>query len=197
MGVDVQKPDESLLVANQKQMWVYADVYESDLALVRSGLEVEISGDALGGEILKSKVWSVDKIVDPVTRTAKARILIQKPAVQLLPQTFVDVTIKAPLGVQIYIPSDAVLNSGTKAIVYVADDKNQFELREVKVAGFAGDKVAIASGLQEGERVVVGAVFMIDSESRLRGDKAAPKPVCPANEEWDVGMSMCMPKVSQ
>jgi Cu(I)/Ag(I) efflux system membrane fusion protein len=192
--------DASLLIGNGGgKTWIYANVYEADLGNIRAGLEVEITTEVLPGKTLKGRVESVDRIVDPMTRTAKVRVAITKAPAELRPQTFVEVNVLTPLGEQIYVPLNAVLETGTEALVYVADDAGHFEPRQVTIGAYAGDKVAILTGLSQGERIVVSANFLIDSESRLKGesDKAVSKPQCPGGEQWDVGMSMCMPKVGK
>jgi Cu(I)/Ag(I) efflux system membrane fusion protein len=87
---------------------------------------------------------------------------------------FIDVEIRVNLGRRLAIPSDAVINTGMRQIVYVDRGEGNFEPREV-VVGLRGEKlVEVAKGLKSGERVAVSANFLIDSEAQLKGVKPLP-----------------------
>ena len=163
-------PSESNLLINKpgQQVWVYADIYEMDLPNVQAGLSVEITAGFLGGTKLAAKVASVDRVINPNTRTAKARILVQQAATLLRPESYVDVTIMAPLGEQVTVPFDAILDTGKQSWVFVAGDNGQLIPRLITVKFQAGDEVAVATGLTGGEKIVTSANFLIDSESRLK-----------------------------
>ena len=199
---------ESNLLINKpgSQVWVYADIYEMDLPNLQPGLSAEISAGFLGGKILAGKVASVDRVINPSTRTAKARVLVESAATLLRPESYVDVSIIAPLGEQVTVPFDAVLDTGKQSWVFVVGDNGQFMPRVVTVKFQAGDEVAIATGLSGGEKIVTSANFLIDSESRLKAaalgqgmghdGKSKPssnsRPSCPKGQHWDVPMAMCM-----
>lgn len=190
-------PSEASLLINKpgQSVWVYADIYEMDLPNVHSGQSVEISAGFLGGSTLAGKVASVDRVISTATRTAKARILVQQAATLLRPESYVDVTILAPLGEQVTVPFDAVLDTGKQSWVFIVGENGHFIPRVIAVKFQAGDDVAIASGLSGGEKIVTSANFLIDSESRLKavavGQTSAPS--CPKSQHWDVPMAMCMP----
>lgn len=181
------------------QVWVYAELYEMDLPLIQPGQSAEISAGFLGGKNLVGKVASVDRVISPSTRTAKARILIKDATTLLRPESYVDVVILSPLGEQVSVPFDAVFDTGKESWVFVVDEQNRFHPQLVTVKYQAGDEVAIATGLKGGEKIVTSANFLIDSESRLKwvaqaqtaGGQSAP--ACPKDQHWDTPMSMCMP----
>jgi Cu(I)/Ag(I) efflux system membrane fusion protein len=199
----------NLLVPKQgENLWVYAEVFEMDLSSLQAGLEATISGGSLGRKSLKGKVASVDRVINPMTRTAKVRILIPNTSLTLRPEAYVDVSILSPLGEQITVPFDAILDTGKQAWVFVVHDNGDFEPRLVTIVDRAGDEVAIASGVQVGEKIVTSANFLVDSESRLKGvlagqaeepgaKKAEPKkdPECPSGQFWHAQMKHCMPKM--
>lgn len=202
-GIGSTGPSESSLLINKpgQQVWVYADLYEMDLPNVQPGQSAEITAGFLGGKVLAGKVASVDRVINPNTRTAKARVLVQSAATLLRPESYVDVSIMAPLGEQVTVPFDAVLDTGKQSWVFVVGENGQFMPRVVTVKFQAGDDVAIASGLSGGEKIVTSANFLIDSESRLKavalgqtGESGKSKaPSCPKGQHWDVPMAMCMP----
>ncbi|OFZ68064.1 MAG: hypothetical protein A2451_09445, partial [Bdellovibrionales bacterium RIFOXYC2_FULL_39_8] len=147
--------DSSLLLSNKGQeAWVYADIYEMDLPHVHEGLSAEINAPFLRGTMLYGKVISVDRVINPATRTAKARILISKARGILRPESFVEVAISAPLGEQITIPFDAIMDTGNQAWAFIADGKGNYTPRLLEIKFRAGAEVAIASGVSEGELIV-------------------------------------------
>lgn len=193
-----------LLNRTGDSVWVYAEIYEMDLPLVQPGLAAEISARFLGGETLPGKVVSIDRVLNAATRTAKARILVSNARSLLRPESYVDVTILAPLGEQVTVPFDAVFDTGKEAWVFVADGKGGLDPRLVQIKFHVGNEVALEKGVEEGDRIVTSANFLIDSESRLKGVMAAvpektsenpqaKTPSCPKDQHWDVGMKMCMP----
>ena len=187
-----------LLPKPGEDAWVYAEVFEMDIPDIQPGLKAKVSGWSLEGETLEGTVVSVDRVINPTTRTAKARIQIEKVPTQLWPEAYFDVSILVPLGIKVVIPSDAVLETGKEAWVFVADGSGGFEPRMVKIGVRAGEEVSITEGLSGGERIVTSANFLIDSESRLKGAIEAMKkegdtrPECPPGQEWHDAMQMCM-----
>ncbi|MCM2279880.1 MAG: efflux RND transporter periplasmic adaptor subunit [Oligoflexia bacterium] len=190
-----------LLTSPGESVWIYAEVYEMDLASVQPGLSARITGGVLAGKELAGKVVSVDRVLNPATRTAKVRIQVANAKSLLRPESFVNVSILSPLGEQVTVPFDAVLDTGKQAWIFVEDGSGNFEPRVVTLKFQAGDEVAVGAGLTGGERIVTSANFLIDSESRLKGVVAAasaegaPKtPECPKGQEWHAQMKHCMPK---
>lgn len=195
-----------LLTSPGENVWIYAEVFEMDLPSIEPGQEVKISGGSLEAKELIGKVASVDRVINPATRTAKVRVLVPNAKAFLRPEAFVNATILSPLGEQTVVPFDAVLDSGKEAWVFVVKDDGHFEPRTVVVKYHAGDDVAVSSGLEPGEKIVTSANFLVDSESRLKGvlssqagatssgEKSPKTPECPKGQEWHEQMKHCMPK---
>jgi len=116
---------------------------------------------------------SFSRVIDPKTRTAKVRLEFPNSTGDLRPEMFGEVTLQSPPRQGLRIPTDAVIDSGTRKVVFVAIGEGKFQPREVKLGAVASDSVEVLSGLAEGERVVTRANFLIDSESRLRASLAA------------------------
>lgn len=192
----------SLLIPTPgENLWIYAEVFEMDLPSVQAGQSVKISGGSLGAQEIPGKVVSVDRVINPNTRAAKVRIQALSSRTNLRPEAFVNATILSPLDEQITVPFDAVLDTGKEAWVFVAGPNGTFNPRKVTIKFRAGDEVAIAGGLSDGEKIVTSANFLIDSESRLKavqigsgsseGEK--PKaPECPKGQFWHAEMKHCM-----
>lgn len=162
--------NENLLIAEKGETnWVYADVFEMDLPYIEKDLAVEVSASYLQGKTLPGKVISVDRVINPETRTAKIRIQLLKESQLIRPESYVNVNILVPLGEHLSVPTETIMHTGKETLLFVKkDDKGRFEPRKVRVSLQNDEFVAISSGLKEGEEVVVGGNFMIDSESRLK-----------------------------
>jgi len=156
-------------------LWVYAEVYENDIGLVSPGQDVEVTLPALPGRVIRGAIRAIDPVLNPSTRTVRVRAEIPDKSGLLKPEMFVNVTIKAPLGDALAVPSDAVLDTGTRQLAFVEIGDGEFDPREVKVGHLADGYYEILSGLKAGEKVVTQANFLIDSESKLRatGQKAS------------------------
>jgi YHS domain-containing protein len=113
---------------------------------------------------------------DPATRTLKVRLEADNPGFLLRPDLFVDVEMPVELGPALTVPKEAVLDSGTRRVVYVAKGEGVFEPRKVETGFREGDRVEIVSGLAEGEKVVTSGNFLLDSESRMRAAGAEETP---------------------
>jgi len=156
-----------------KTVWVYAQVYEYELGLVRPGQRLEITVPSLPGRTFTAEVVAVDPIVDVATRTARVRALVETPAGDLRPETFVTVRLRVPLGEMLAVPEDAVLDTGEHRIVFVVTGDGRFEPRAVTLGRHAEGFYEVQAGLAAGEEVVTSANFLIDSESRFRAAIAA------------------------
>jgi Cu(I)/Ag(I) efflux system membrane fusion protein len=160
--------DPTNLLLPGKTVWVYAQVYEYELGLVHPGQTVTITAPSLPGRRFTARIAGIDPILDPATRTARVRALVSTPAADLRPESFVDVSIEVPLGDRLAVPEDAVLDTGTRRIVFVVRGQGEFEPRAVELGRDAQGFYEVLSGLEAGEEVVVAANFLIDSESRFR-----------------------------
>jgi Cu(I)/Ag(I) efflux system membrane fusion protein len=168
MGHRLQEGDMPYEITDLSQVWVLADAYESDLSRLRLGMSATLALQAFPNKQFKGKVIFVDPLLDPKTRTAKVRLAFPNPTGELRPEMFGEVTLRTPSREALRVPSDAVIDSGTKKVVFVALGEGKFQPREVRVGAGDADFLEVVSGLTAGEAVVTRANFLIDSESRLR-----------------------------
>jgi len=163
-------PGEKLFdIADLSTVWVIADIYEYELPLVNTTQRAIISLSSLPDKEFSSKIDYIYPALSADTKTAKVRFIIPNPGLRLKPQMFTDVQIKIDLGKKLSIPEDAIIDTGTKQIVYVDKGEGYFEPREVAL-GFKGeDMVEVRKGLKAGEKVASAANFLIDSEAKLKG----------------------------
>lgn len=162
-----------LEIADLSTVWVEADVYEQQLASVKLGDRVEISVAAIPGRTFEGKVSFIVPVLAGATRTAKVRIELPNPGLQLKPDMYVNARILgAPAPPHIMVPASAVIDRGQKQFIWVETQPGTYEPREVTTGGRHGESIVIASGLHEGDNVVVEGGFLLDSEAQLRGATA-------------------------
>jgi Cu(I)/Ag(I) efflux system membrane fusion protein/cobalt-zinc-cadmium efflux system membrane fusion protein len=169
-GQMVQAGMPLLEVADLTQVWMEADIYEYELPWVKVGLHGEMTLSYLPGETFHGQVQYLYPYLSGATRTAKVRLSFPNPKLQLKPDMFAQVRISSPLPQPVVaVPTEAVLDSGDKQLVFLALGGGRFEPRQVKL-GVEGDDGMrqVTEGLKGGEEVVTSAQFLLDSEARLR-----------------------------
>lgn len=156
-------------IADLSNVWVYADIYEYELPLVRVGQEATVRLSYYPGQTFRGRVIYVYPYLDSKTRTAKVRFELPNTADRKLkPGMFADVELNVPIGRRLAVPQEAILDSGTRQIVFVDEGDGHFKPQEVRLGLKVDNKYEILSGLKPGTRVVASANFFLDSESKLR-----------------------------
>ena len=167
-GMRVEAGMPLYVIADLSQVWVYADIYEYELSRVQVGQVVQVKPTYLPGQIIHGAVTYVNPVVDPQTRTGRVRIELPNPNGQLKPGMFADVEILISKGTGLVVPGSAVLDSGSRQIVFVNSGAGRFEPRQVKIGERFLDDYEVLEGLMEGETVVTSANFLIDAESQIK-----------------------------
>lgn len=172
-------------IVDLSTVWLLADVYESELRFVKQGMAAKLTLTAFPNREFVGKVVFLDPLLDPQTRTVKVRLTFPNASGELRPEMFGEVVLLGAPRQGLRVPSDAVIDSGLEKVVFVAVGEGKFEPRRVELGESDGVNVEVVSGLQAGERVVVRANFLVDSESRLRASLAdiAPRPSAAAGRE--------------
>jgi len=155
-------------LADLSTVWILADLYEFEIPLVKVGQEANIHLSALPGESFTGKVSFIHPVLNEATRTVRVRIETPNPDGRLKPAMYADVSIEVDLGERLVIDDQAILDTGTRQIVFVARGGGRFDPREVKIGTRSDGLAAVLEGLEEGETVVTSGNFLIDSESRIR-----------------------------
>jgi RND family efflux transporter MFP subunit len=155
-------------IADLSRVWIEADVYESEASLVRLGSKAVVTLPFDPAFIREAPVSYVYPTLNPMTRTLRIRLELDNPGMTLKPDMFADVAITVETGQGVVIPDDAILDSGIRKIVFVETGPGTFEPREIRMGVRSAGVAQVLSGVAVGERVVVKANFLLDSESRLR-----------------------------
>lgn len=162
-------PGETLYkIADLSKVWVYAEVYEYEIPLIKVGQEAKITLSYFPGEVFTGRAIYVYPYLDQTSRTLKVRFELPNPQGKLKPEMYANVEIKIDLGKRLAIKDEAVLDTGKRQIAFVDKGNGYFEPREVKLGVKVENYYEVISGLKEGEQVVTSANFLIDSESKLR-----------------------------
>jgi Cu(I)/Ag(I) efflux system membrane fusion protein len=168
-GQFVTPQSELYMIADLSAVWVFVDIFEEEQPWVHVGDEAEMRVIAVPGTIFKGKLTYIYPYAERKTRTIKARLEFDNSDHLLKPEMFADVRIYAsPRANVVAVPSEAIIRSGLNEQVFVVRDAGKFEPRSVEIGLSSGGSTEIRSGLAAGERVVVSAQFLIDSESKLR-----------------------------
>jgi membrane fusion protein, copper/silver efflux system len=173
VGVDqgrrVMAGDHLIDIADLSGVWIWAEFYQEELSQVKPGMTVSITTSAMPGEVLTGTIALIDPFINEMKRTGRVRIEVANPDFKLRPDMYVDVELTVDRGEALTVPFSAVLPTGKHNIVFVDKGGGKLEPRFIELVGKYGDLYAVASGLQEGERVVTSANFLIDAESKVQG----------------------------
>ena len=168
-GMRVMPGEKLFDVVDLTSVWVVADIYEYELPLIKVGQTARIGLSYFPGKEFSSQVDYVYPALASETRTAKVRFTIPNPESTLRPQMFTSVEIKINLGNRLAVPSEAVIDTGVRQIVYVDKGEGYFEPREVMLGLKADELVEVTGGIKAGEKIASSANFLIDSEAQLKG----------------------------
>ncbi|TAN71520.1 MAG: efflux RND transporter periplasmic adaptor subunit [Gallionella sp.] len=163
-------PGEMLYqIADLSHVWVIADVFEQDIALVKTGAKAKVKINAYPDKLFEGAITYVYPTLNPATRTIPVRLEIANPGGLLKPAMFAQVEITvADKGKVLTVPISAVIDSGTRHIALVQLAEGRFEPRAVSLGKRSDNYVEVLGGVAEGEQVVVAANFLIDAESNLK-----------------------------
>lgn len=164
-------PGEMLYqIADLSSVWMLADVFEQDLAMVRQGQDATVRIDTYPDKRFSGKVTFIYPTVNPETRTARVRIELSNAQGLLKPAMYGRVEFASfhSKDKVLAVPDSAILDTGTRQLVLVDLGEGRFEPRTVKLGVHADGYAEVLGGLDAGEAVVVSANFLIDAESNLK-----------------------------
>src|SRR5205809_738776 len=166
-GQAVKAGDNLFQIADARVLWVDVAIFEQDASAVRVGTPATITVDALPGRTFRGSVTFIYPQLDEKTRTLTARVAVENGDGALRTGMYATAALATAGRRSVSVPLEAVLPSGTKALVFVNRGDGRFVPREVRV-GLRGDAlVEIVQGLKPGDEVVASATFLLDSESNL------------------------------
>jgi Cu(I)/Ag(I) efflux system membrane fusion protein len=169
-GMTVMTGAPMFTIHSLRSIWVNAEVPEAVSAQLRAGDAVEARTPALPGVVFRGEVNDLLPEINQATRTRTARIEIANPQGKLVPGMFASVRFAAAARKAVLsVPVDAVIDTGKRSVVMVAEGEGKFVPVDVETGFEASGRIEIRKGLKVGQKVVVSGQFLIDSEASLRG----------------------------
>ena len=168
-GKNVKTGDLLVEAADLSVVWLWAEFYENELSMLQVGQKLAITAKSYPGQNFDGTISLIDPFLDATKRTAKVRIDIPNPDFKLRPGMYVNAELEMDMGTALTIPVSAVMPTGTRSVVFVDKGEGKLEPRIVQLGTKYGDIYEVKSGLQENERVVASANFLIDAESKVQG----------------------------
>lgn len=144
------------IIANLEEVWVMANVFETDIAKIKTGYDAEVNVIAYKDKTFTGKVDRIFSILDPQSRVMKVRVKVPNKNNLLKPEMFAQITIKYNDNTNKLpaIPSQAVIFDKNRNYVMVYKDKCNIETREIDIYEVSGNTTYIKSGLKEGEKII-------------------------------------------
>jgi Cu(I)/Ag(I) efflux system membrane fusion protein len=166
-GAMVQAGTAAFTLTDLSSVWITVEVPEAQGALLQPGLRAQARVPTQPDRRIEGRLEFVYPEVNAQTRTVKARIAVPNPRLVLKPGMFTDIILTSSTRKALAVPSEAVIHTGTRAVVIVMDGE-RFRAATVKTGTEIGGRTEILEGLKEGERVVASGQFLIDSEASLK-----------------------------
>ena len=177
------------MIADLSEVWVNAEVFESDVSLVREGMRADVTVEALPGRTLSGRIEYVYPTLEDRTRSMRARVALANPRGELRPGMYATVRLTAQLGDVLTLPASAVLYTGERAVAFVDMGGGSLMPHELELGVRGGDLVRVLSGVEAGQRVVTSAQFLLDSESNVAEVMRAMMAQMNLSDVGDRGMS--------
>jgi Cu(I)/Ag(I) efflux system membrane fusion protein len=176
-GMNVKTGDKLVSVLDLSNLWIWAEFYENEVGLLKPGQPIDVSLPSFPNETFRGQIAVINPVIDAVKRTARVRIDIPNPKAQLRPGMYANVEVRIDDGEGLTIPVQAALPTGERMLVFLDRGQGKLLPRYVQVgrafSTFDGQEqenyYQVLNGLQEGDRIVTSANFLIDAESQVQG----------------------------
>jgi len=168
-GKNVKVGDMLVEVADLSVVWVWAEFYATELSMLQIGQQFEITTASYPGQKFEGTISVINPFLDETKRTAKVRVDISNRDFKLRPGMYVNAELAMNMGEALTVPVSAVMPTGTRNLVFVDKGEGKIEPRVVQLGYKYADIYEVQSGLQENERVIASANFLISAESKVQG----------------------------
>jgi len=154
-------------VADLSTVWIYADIYESEVVATKLGQPASVTFAAYPGETFRGTVAYIYPTLNTEARTVRVRLELPNPGLKLKPGMFGNVTLRTDAARRLIVPKEAVLDTGLRQLVFMDRGQGRYDPASVKLGRRSQDYVEVMEGLKEGDRIVTSANFLLDAESKL------------------------------
>ncbi|MDR4470965.1 MAG: efflux RND transporter periplasmic adaptor subunit [Nitrospira sp.] len=154
-------------IVDLSTVWIFADIYESEVAATKVGQPATVTFAAYPEETFRGTVAYVYPTLNTETRTIKVRLELLNPELKLKPGMYGNVILQTNAVTTLVVPKEAVLDTGLRQLVFMDLGQGRYEPAQVKLGRRSQDDVEVLEGLKEGDRIVTSANFLLDAESKL------------------------------
>ncbi|NNE47711.1 MAG: efflux RND transporter periplasmic adaptor subunit [Rhodothermales bacterium] len=168
-GMAVKPGMETYHIANLSSLWLSVEIFENQVAWIRENTSAEVVFTYFPGETFRGRVRFIEPEFSEKTRTLRVKLEVPNPGRRLRAGMFATVTFQ-PVAARgaITVPSLSVLRTGQRNVVVVDLGEGRFSPREVVLGHQGSQYVEVLEGLEDGDRVITSAQFLIDSEASLQ-----------------------------
>jgi Cu(I)/Ag(I) efflux system membrane fusion protein len=167
LGQRIMAGEPLYRLADLAVVWVEGEVFEQDLPLVRLGVAVMATFQALPGVERAGRVTYIYPTVDPATRTARIRVELGNADLALKPGMYGQLQFDGRIGDGLTVPRSALVVTGTRNLVFIKRADGRFEPREIVLGAATPERIQVIRGLALGDTVVASGTFLLDAESNL------------------------------
>jgi Cu(I)/Ag(I) efflux system membrane fusion protein len=163
-------------------VWLLIEVPEAQIASLEAGQKIQARLPALPGETLEGTIETLLPEASRDSRTVQVRVVLDNAQKRLRPGMTAEVSLDRQEAAALVVPTEALIRTGRRTLVMVAEDEGRFRPVEVRIGRETEDKTVVLGGLEEGQKVVASGQFLLDSEASLRGltDRPAQSMLPPA-----------------
>jgi cobalt-zinc-cadmium efflux system membrane fusion protein len=149
-------------ISDLKNVWIQANVYESNISLIHQGENVDVTTIAYPGKVFKGKIDKVMNVLDPTSKVMKVRVVLPNPDYLLKPEMYASITVTEKENKEcLSVPSSAVIFDHSQNFVLVFHSKSDVTITPVQVISTVGNKTFISGGVREGEKLVASQAILI------------------------------------
>jgi membrane fusion protein, heavy metal efflux system len=148
-------------IANLDSVWILGDVFERDLATVRSAESVDVTLPAYPGETLHGRISNISDAIDPTSRTLKVRVIVPNPQHRLKPEMFANLSVARTTAQQFIVPTAAVVHEGTLSYVFMPTASGKYEQHQVTTGTIHDKTVVVTAGLKDGDQIVTAGAALL------------------------------------
>lgn len=149
-------------ISDLKNVWIQANVYESNISLIKQGENVDVTTLAYPGKVFKGKIDKVMNVLDPTSKVMKVRVVLPNPGYLLKPEMYASITVSDRENKQcLSVPSQALIFDHSQYYVLVYNSKTDVKITPVQVINTVGDRTYLASGVNDGDKVISTQAILI------------------------------------
>jgi membrane fusion protein, heavy metal efflux system len=149
-------------ISDLKNVWIQANVYESNISLIHQGDAVDVTTLAYPGRVFKGKIDKVMNVLDPTSKVMKVRVVLANPGYALKPEMYASITVNNKENRQsLSVPSEALIFDYSRYYVLVFNNKKDVKIAPVQVLNTVGDRTFLASGVSNGDKVISSQALLI------------------------------------